>query len=114
MLMENDQIWRFFFFMHQTTHTICKSGHLGEYLNADVLFHLLANISKTFFLSKLFEFMLLFFITGDKMNDCIRVSEADVEGCPRDCGPFLVETTEKTFVFAVEAAELDDWIQKTV
>ncbi len=32
----------FFFFMHQTTHTICKSGHLGEYLNADVLFHLLA------------------------------------------------------------------------
>ncbi len=46
------------------------------------------------------------------MNDCIRVSEADVEGCPRDCGPFLVETTEKTFVFAVEAAELDDWIQK--
>nr|XP_001341514.7 docking protein 2 isoform X1 [Danio rerio] len=47
-----------------------------------------------------------------KMSDCIRVSEADVEGCPRDCGPFLVETTEKTFVFAVETAELDDWIQK--
>lgn len=46
------------------------------------------------------------------MNDCIRVSESDVEGCPRDCGPFLVETTEKTFVFAVETAELDDWIQK--
>ncbi|KTG36190.1 hypothetical protein cypCar_00039994 [Cyprinus carpio] len=47
-----------------------------------------------------------------KMNDCIRVSEADVEGCPRDCGPFLVETTEKTFIFAVEIAELEDWIQK--
>ncbi|XP_051964993.1 docking protein 2-like [Xyrauchen texanus] len=47
-----------------------------------------------------------------KLNDCIRVSEADVEGCPRDCGPFLVETTEKTFVFAVETAELDDWMQK--
>ncbi|XP_043103768.1 docking protein 2-like isoform X2 [Puntigrus tetrazona] len=47
-----------------------------------------------------------------KMSDCIRVSEADVEGCPRDCGPFLVETTEKTFVFAVETAELEDWIQK--
>lgn len=46
------------------------------------------------------------------MNDCIRVSEADVEGCPRDCGPFLVETTEKTFIFAVEIAELEDWIQK--
>ncbi|KAF4109772.1 docking protein 2 isoform X1 [Onychostoma macrolepis] len=47
-----------------------------------------------------------------KMNDCIRVSEADIEGCPRDCGPFLVETTEKTFIFAVETAELEDWIQK--
>lgn len=46
------------------------------------------------------------------MNDCIRVSEADVEGCPRDCGTFLVETTEKTFVFCVETAELEDWIQK--
>ncbi|KAK7135581.1 hypothetical protein R3I94_014299 [Phoxinus phoxinus] len=47
-----------------------------------------------------------------KMTDCIRVSESDFEGCPRDCGPFLVETTEKTFVFAVETAELEDWIQK--
>ncbi|XP_051950662.1 docking protein 2-like [Xyrauchen texanus] len=47
-----------------------------------------------------------------KLSDCIRVSEADVEGCPRDCGPFLVETTEKTFVFAVETAELEDWMQK--
>ncbi|XP_016091614.1 docking protein 2-like [Sinocyclocheilus grahami] len=46
-----------------------------------------------------------------KMNDCIRVSEADVEGCPRDCGPFLVETIEKTFIFAAETAELEDWIQ---
>ncbi|XP_052419687.1 docking protein 1 [Carassius gibelio] len=47
-----------------------------------------------------------------KMNDCIRVSEVEFEGCPRDCGPFLVETTEKTFIFAVEIAELEDWIQK--
>lgn len=47
-----------------------------------------------------------------RLNDCIRVSDADVEGCPRDCGPFLVETTEKTFVFAVETAELEDWMQK--
>ncbi len=50
MLMENDQIWiEKKMFMPHTTHTVCKSGHLGEYLNADVLFHLLANISKTFF-----------------------------------------------------------------
>ncbi|XP_056628214.1 docking protein 2 [Triplophysa dalaica] len=47
-----------------------------------------------------------------KLNDCIRVSDADVEGCPRDCGPFLVETTEKTFIFAVETAELEDWMKK--
>lgn len=47
-----------------------------------------------------------------KLSDCIRVSESDVEGCPRDCGSFLVETTEKTFVFAVESTELDDWMQK--
>lgn len=50
-------------FMHHTTHTICKSGHLGEYSNADALFHLLANISKTFtfFKSKLFQFYVVVF-----------------------------------------------------
>lgn len=66
-------------FMHHTAHTISKSGHLGAYLNADVLFHLLANISKQikkkcaflkvyffFFKSQFLSFMLLFFITGDK------------------------------------------------
>ncbi|XP_063050809.1 uncharacterized protein dok2 isoform X2 [Engraulis encrasicolus] len=48
-----------------------------------------------------------------KLSDCIRVSEVEkMESCPRDCGPFLVETTEKLFVFAAEHAELDDWTQK--
>ncbi|XP_053482008.1 docking protein 2 isoform X2 [Ictalurus furcatus] len=48
-----------------------------------------------------------------RLSDCIRVSEAaDVDGCPKDCKAFLVETTEKTFVFAVEMVEVEDWMQK--
>lgn len=48
-----------------------------------------------------------------RLSDCIRVSEAaEVDGCPKDCKAFLVETTEKTFVFAVEMVEVDDWMQK--
>ncbi|XP_047011315.1 docking protein 2 isoform X2 [Ictalurus punctatus] len=48
-----------------------------------------------------------------RLSDCIRVSEAaDVDGCPKDCKAFLVETTEKTFVFAVETLEVEDWMQK--
>lgn len=48
-----------------------------------------------------------------RLSDCVRVSEAgDVDGCPKDCRAFVVETTEKTFVFAVEMVEVDDWMQK--
>ncbi|XP_072538669.1 docking protein 2 [Salminus brasiliensis] len=47
-----------------------------------------------------------------KLSDCIRVTDANVDGCPKDCKAFLVETTEKIFVFAVEMAELEDWMQK--
>ncbi|MCI4381336.1 hypothetical protein PGIGA_G00250480 [Pangasianodon gigas] len=48
-----------------------------------------------------------------RLSDCIRVSEAvEVDGFPKDCKAFLVETTEKTFVFAVEMVEVDDWMQK--
>ncbi|KAL2092301.1 hypothetical protein ACEWY4_012099 [Coilia grayii] len=47
-----------------------------------------------------------------KLSDCIRISEVEIESCPRDCGPFLVETTEKLFIFAADNAELDDWTQK--
>ncbi|XP_066499859.1 docking protein 2 [Hoplias malabaricus] len=47
-----------------------------------------------------------------KLNDCIRVSEASVDGCPKECRSFLVETTEKIYVFAVEASELDEWMQR--
>uniref|UniRef100_A0A8C9RSJ0 Docking protein 2 n=1 Tax=Scleropages formosus TaxID=113540 RepID=A0A8C9RSJ0_SCLFO len=46
-----------------------------------------------------------------KLRDCIRVSEVQVESCPRDCQPFLVETTEKIFLFAAENSELEGWTQ---
>ncbi|KAJ8380013.1 hypothetical protein SKAU_G00007910 [Synaphobranchus kaupii] len=47
-----------------------------------------------------------------RLSDCIRVSEVEMEGCPKDCGPFLVETTEKLFVFAADNSEVEDWTQK--
>lgn len=47
-----------------------------------------------------------------RLSDCIRVSEVNMDGCPRDTGPFLVETTEKTFTFAADLEQLEDWTQK--
>lgn len=47
-----------------------------------------------------------------RLSDCIRVTEVVMDGCPRDTGPFLVETTEKTFMFAADREQLDDWTQK--
>lgn len=47
-----------------------------------------------------------------RLCDCIRVTEVEMEGSPRDCVPFLVETTEKVFVFAAELAEVDEWTQR--
>ncbi|XP_034452944.1 docking protein 2-like [Hippoglossus hippoglossus] len=47
-----------------------------------------------------------------RLSDCIRVSEVEVDGCPRDTGPFLVETTEKIYVFAAERNQVDDWTHK--
>ncbi|KAM7415491.1 hypothetical protein PAMA_017818 [Pampus argenteus] len=47
-----------------------------------------------------------------RLADCIRVTEVEMEGCPRDTGPFLIETTEKIYVFAVERNQLDDWTHK--
>lgn len=35
-----------------------------------------------------------------------------MDSCPRDTGPFLVETTEKIFMFAADREQLDDWTQK--
>ncbi|XP_013878247.1 docking protein 2 [Austrofundulus limnaeus] len=47
-----------------------------------------------------------------RMSDCIRVTEVEMDGCPRDTGSFLVETTEKIYVFAADRSQLDDWTHK--
>ncbi|XP_041644423.1 docking protein 2 isoform X1 [Cheilinus undulatus] len=47
-----------------------------------------------------------------RLADCIRVSEVEMDGCPRDTGPFLIETTEKIYIFASERQHLDDWTHK--
>lgn len=47
-----------------------------------------------------------------RLANCIRVSELVLDGCPRDTGPFLIETTEKLYVFAVHREQLDDWTHK--
>lgn len=44
-----------------------------------------------------------------RLADCIRVSEVELDGCPRDTGPFVLETTEKIYMFAAHREELDDW-----
>ncbi|CAL8332983.1 unnamed protein product [Arctogadus glacialis] len=44
-----------------------------------------------------------------RLSDCIRVAAVPADGCPRDKGTFLVETTDKLFVFAVDEQHLDDW-----
>ncbi|XP_037535915.1 docking protein 2-like [Nematolebias whitei] len=47
-----------------------------------------------------------------RLSDCIRVTEVEMDGCPRDTGSFLVETTEKIYVFAADRNQLDDWTHK--
>ncbi|KAI4794247.1 hypothetical protein KUCAC02_032174, partial [Chaenocephalus aceratus] len=38
--------------------------------------------------------------------------KVEVDGCPRDTEPFLIETTEKIYVFASERLQLEDWTHK--
>ncbi|KAF7641433.1 hypothetical protein LDENG_00281610, partial [Lucifuga dentata] len=47
-----------------------------------------------------------------RLADCIRVSEVMMDGCPTDTAPFVVETTEKMFVFSTDRKQLEDWIHK--
>nr|XP_057927509.1 docking protein 2-like isoform X2 [Doryrhamphus excisus] len=44
-----------------------------------------------------------------RLSDCIRVSETDADACPRDTASFLVETTDKTYVFAARRQHVDEW-----
>ncbi|XP_072243244.1 docking protein 2 isoform X2 [Leuresthes tenuis] len=47
-----------------------------------------------------------------RLSDCIRVTEVEMDGCPKDTGSFLVETTDKIYVFACDRNQLDDWTHK--
>ncbi|XP_018548954.1 docking protein 2 [Lates calcarifer] len=47
-----------------------------------------------------------------RLADCIRVSEVEMDGCPKDTGPFLVETTEKIYMFAADRNQVEDWTHK--
>ena len=43
------------------------------------------------------------------LSDSVRVLDVVVDGRPRETGTFLVETTEKEYVFASDRAHLADW-----
>ncbi|XP_029459724.1 docking protein 2 isoform X2 [Rhinatrema bivittatum] len=45
-----------------------------------------------------------------KMSDCVCVAEASEESSPKDTSAFLLETTDKLYLFAAEIPEQDSWI----
>lgn len=47
-----------------------------------------------------------------RLSSCIRVTSVDVEAAPKDTSSFLIETTEKIFVFAVDRLQADEWTQR--
>lgn len=47
-----------------------------------------------------------------RLSSCIRVTSVDVDGAPRDTSCFLMETTEKIFVFAAERPQSEEWTQR--
>lgn len=47
-----------------------------------------------------------------RLSSCLRVSEVDVEGCPKDTSPFLIETNDKIYVFASDRLLTKDWTQR--
>ncbi|KAK2823684.1 hypothetical protein Q7C36_020284 [Tachysurus vachellii] len=46
------------------------------------------------------------------MRDCVKIREREVEGCPKQCSTFLLETTDKTHIFASPTSELHSWISE--
>ncbi|KAG7322863.1 hypothetical protein KOW79_014209 [Hemibagrus wyckioides] len=46
------------------------------------------------------------------MRDCVKIKEQEVEGCPKQCSTFLLETTDKTHIFASPTMELHSWIME--
>ncbi|KAI5099557.1 docking protein 2 isoform X2 [Silurus meridionalis] len=44
------------------------------------------------------------------MRDCVKIKEKEAEGCPKECSTFLLETADKTHMFASPTPELHSWI----
>ncbi|XP_051972046.1 docking protein 6-like [Xyrauchen texanus] len=44
------------------------------------------------------------------LRECIRISENDMADCPKECTTFLLETSEKLYVFAAHHSEVKGWI----
>ncbi|XP_021327921.2 docking protein 1 [Danio rerio] len=45
-----------------------------------------------------------------RLRECIRISNCDMADCPKDCAAFLLETSDKLYVFAGLQSEVKDWI----
>ncbi|XP_053332143.1 docking protein 2 [Clarias gariepinus] len=46
------------------------------------------------------------------MRDCIKIREKEDEGCPKECRTFLLETADKTHMFASPTLEVYSWISE--
>ncbi|KAI7793241.1 docking protein 5 [Triplophysa rosa] len=46
-----------------------------------------------------------------RLRECIRISEKEMDDCPKDCATFLLETTDKLYVFAAHQPEAEEWIK---
>ncbi|KAK7125945.1 hypothetical protein R3I93_021352 [Phoxinus phoxinus] len=45
-----------------------------------------------------------------RLRECIRISESEMADRPKDCAAFLLETSDKLYVFASHHSEVKDWI----
>ncbi|XP_056323472.1 docking protein 3 [Danio aesculapii] len=45
-----------------------------------------------------------------RLRECIRISNCDMADCPKDCSAFLLETSDKLYVFAGLQSEVKYWI----
>ncbi|KAF5890135.1 docking protein 3-like, partial [Clarias magur] len=46
------------------------------------------------------------------MRDCIKIREKEDEGCPKECKTFLLETADKTHMFASPTLDVHSWISE--
>lgn len=46
-----------------------------------------------------------------RLRECIRISESEMADRPKECAAFLLETSDKLYVFASHHTEVKDWIR---